>query len=134
CRAIEAQDVGRTIFGLSISAPLSMQLDSTWTIVGRQLLERGIVIAGVVAVLLLLVQFRRAALTPPAILLGLATLVIVLHDSSFIGGVRPFDGGDDGLFYESVGRWITEHIVAGDYRTALEGAEPVFFFGAPGLR
>ena len=64
----------------------------------------------------------------------LAFLVIAIDDASFLGGVRPFDGGDDGLFYDGVGRIILQKLLAGDVWGALEGGEKVFYYGGPGLR
>ncbi|MEP7029295.1 MAG: hypothetical protein ABI830_00010 [Pseudolabrys sp.] len=58
----------------------------------------------------------------------------MIDDASFVGGVRPFDGGDDGLFYDGVGRLIVEKLLAGDIFGALEGGEKVFYYGGPGLR
>lgn len=134
CRAIGVEDIGRTVFGVSIGAPLSMRLEPPLAARLRLALERGAEAVGVAGALLLLLRGQRAVLAPALVLVGLSLIVVVLHDASFVGGVRPLDGGDDGVFYEAVGRWITEHILAGDFRTALEGAESTFFFGAPGLR
>ena len=50
----------------------------------------------------------------PFILIGLAVAVIAVDDASFLGGVRPFDGGDDGLFYDGVGRVILQKLLGGD--------------------
>src|SRR3974390_910916 len=61
-------------------------------------------------------------------------IVIAADDASFLGGVRPFDGGDDGLFYDGVGRLILQRLLAGDLYGALEGGEKVFYYGGPGLR
>ena len=52
--------------------------------------------------------------------------MIAIDDASFLGGVRPFDGGDDGLFYDSVGRQILQHALSGDWYEALRGGESVF--------
>ncbi len=60
--------------------------------------------------------------------------MILIDDASFLGGVRPFDGGDDGLFYDGVGRIILQKLLAGDIWGALEGGEKVFYYGGPGLR
>ncbi len=57
-----------------------------------------------------------------------------MDDASFLGGLRPFDGGDDGLFYDGVGRLILQKLLAGDIYGALEGGEKVFYYGGPGLR
>jgi hypothetical protein len=89
---------------------------------------------GVGLVLLLLVRWRERQLALPLILVGLALTVVLLNDASFIGGVRPFDGGDDGLFYEGMGRRIAQHVLAGEFAQALEGGEKVFYYGGPGLR
>jgi hypothetical protein len=63
-----------------------------------------------------------------------ALVIIATIDASFVGGWRPLDGGDDGLFYEGVGRNIAQYLVAGDVWHALEGGEKVFYYGGPGLR
>ena len=60
--------------------------------------------------------------------------MIAIDDGSFLGGVRPFDGGDDGLFYDSVGRDILQKLLAGDISGFLIGGENVFYYGGPGLR
>jgi hypothetical protein len=70
----------------------------------------------------------------PIIIIILSVLVIAADDASFLGGVRPFDGGDDGLFYDGVGRLILQKLLAGDLYGALEGDEKVFYYGGPGLR
>src|ERR1043165_722333 len=70
----------------------------------------------------------------PMTLVGLSLLIIVPVDASFIGGWRPFDGGDDGLWYEGVARKIVQCALAGDVRQALMGGEAVYFYGGPGLR
>ena len=63
-------------------------------------------------------RMRRTYL--PFLLIGLAILVIAIDDASFLGGVRPFDGGDDGLFYDGVARIILQKLLAGDIWGALE--------------
>ena len=58
-----------------------------------------------------------------------------VHDASFIGGWRPFDGGDDGLVYRV--DWAApscRNSCAGDWLGALEGGEKVYYYGGPGLR
>ena len=78
------------------------------------------------------VRLRRTIL--PFILIGLAVLVIVIDDASFLGGLRPFDGGDDGLFYDGVGRVILQNCSPGMFGGSLRGGESVFYYGGPGLR
>ena len=60
--------------------------------------------------------------------------MIAIDDGSFLGGVRPFDGGDDGLFYDGVGRVMLQKLLAGDWIGFLIGGETVFYYGGPGLR
>ena len=95
---------------------------------------RALAVIAVLAVIGVLVRFRIRHLLLPAILILLALLVIAIDDASFIGGVRPFDGGDDGLFYDGVGRLILQKLLAGDIAGFLEGGEKVFYYGGPGLR
>jgi hypothetical protein len=83
---------------------------------------------------LTLVRFKTRRLVVPCVLVGLAALAIAVDDAGFLGGVRPFDGGDDGLFYEGYGRVILEKLLAWDIFGALEGGENVFYYGGPGLR
>ncbi len=134
CRPIEAADAGRRIFGVSIAAPLSMTLQPTIAIQLRRLVEPGLALGAFAAVLMLLVRWRSRQLTLPLVLIGFSLAVVFLNDASFIGGVRPFEGGDDGLFYEGLARRMVQHVLAGDYARALEGGEPVFYYGGPGLR
>ena len=82
----------------------------------------------------MLVRFKARRTIVPFVLIGLSALAIAVDDASFLGGVRPFDGGDDGLFYEGYGRAILEKLLAGDIFGALEGGEKVFYYGGPGLR
>src|SRR5262249_7675751 len=77
--------------------------------------------------------FRPRQLLLPATVIVLALSVIVISDASFLG-VRPFDGGDDGLFYDGVGRIILQKLLHGDIWGALEGGDIVFYYGWPGLR
>ena len=135
CRVIEAGDAGRRIFGVGIRpGTLAMTLDPPpviqvwqWTMTLFKLL----VIASVVA---LLVRWRRRVTILPFTLIALSLLVVAVEDASFIGGFRPLDGGDDGLFHEGTGRNIVQYLLAGDFLRALEGGEPVYHFGGPGLR
>jgi len=135
CRVIAPADIGRRIYGVAITPEmLAMQLAPPWSVRLQRWLQGALALAGVLAVLTGLLRWtpRRAIL--PAILFALALVVIGIDDASFIGGVRPFDGGDDGLFYDGIGRQIVQHLLAGDFRAALEGGEKVFYYGGPGLR
>jgi hypothetical protein len=134
CRVVQSADAGRMIFGVSIAVPLEMHLQPTAAIRLRGLFESGLALLGAVAILLLLVRVRLRPMALPLTLVGIALFIVLLQDANFIGGWRPFDGGDDGLWYESVGRRITQYVLAGDFRQALEGGEAVYYYGGPGLR
>jgi hypothetical protein len=135
CRRIESSDAGRQIIGLAIKPDtLAMRLERTWGLRLRSLAQGAVLLLGVLVVIGGIVRVSPRRLVVPLILIGLALLVITVDDASFIGGLRPFDGGDDGLFYDGVGRGILKHLLAGDFRAALEGGEAVFYYGGPGLR
>jgi hypothetical protein len=135
CRSIEAADAGRRIFGIAIKPDtLAMHLTPPWRAWLLQVANLGLLLAAIVGLIVLLVRTRPRRAIVPFILIGLAMLVIAIDDVSFLGGVRPFDGGDDGLFYDHVGRMILQHFLAGDITSALQGGEKVFYYGGPGLR
>ena len=135
CRTIEPADAGRRIFGIAIKPDtLAMQVAAPWTVRVQNIASAALAVIAVLAVTGVLVRFRIRHLLLPAILILLALLVIAIDDASFIGGVRPFDGGDDGLFYDGVGRLILQKLLAGDIAGFLEGGEKVFYYGGPGLR
>ena len=135
CRAIEASDAGRRIFGIAVKpGTLAMQLTAPWPVRLWQYAGTAVAVAAVLALIMVLVRVRMRRAIVPLILLALALLVIAIDDASFVGGVRPFDGGDDGLFYDGVGRAILRNFLAGDVYGALEGGEKVFYYGGPGLR
>ena len=135
CRAIEPADAGRRVVGIGIvPEQLAMRLEPPLP-VRLLLIAQGLLgLAGVAGLVLLLVRFepRRAIL--PLLLVGLSALVIAIDDASFLGGIRPFDGGDDGLFYEGVAQQILQKLLAGDVWGFFEGGEKVFYYGGPGLR
>ena len=135
CRAIQTADAGRRVFGIAIKPDtLAMQLAPPWPVRLRQFAVAALALAGVVGVIVMLVRWRARRAVLPLILIGLAILVIVIDDASFLGGVRPFDGGDDGLFYDGVGRLILRKLMGGDITGFLQGGENVFHYGGPGFR
>src|SRR5262249_41500860 len=135
CRGVQPADIGKRIFGIGIkpdtlamhlTAPLSVRLAG---------FARGILLlAAAASLILILVRIRAKRAIVPDIIIALSVLVIVADDASFLGGLRPFDGGDDGLFYDGVGRLILQKLLSGDFFAALEGGEKVFYYGGPGLR
>jgi len=135
CRIIAAADVARPIFGVAIRPDsLSMQLHPPVLVTARLAASAGVVLLGVIAVLALLLRVHLPATMRPLLLIGLALIVIAAIDASFIGGWRPMDGGDDGLFYTGTGRDILQHLLNGDIAAALTGGEKVYYYGGPGLR
>lgn len=135
CRTIAPDDAARRVVGIAIRpGTLAMHLQGPPAVTLKQWMQPLIKLITVVALIVVLVQIkpRRAAI--PLILTGLAALVIAIDDASFLGGVRPFDGGDDGIFYDSMGRSILQKLLAGDWIGFLEGGEKVFYYGGPGLR
>jgi hypothetical protein len=135
CRTLTAEDIGRRIFGVAIKQepPLAVTLEPSGALRLRQLVEPGLAFLGSAAVLALLVRARprRVALTLTLIAITLA--VVFFTDASFIGGVRPFDSGDDGLVYDGFARIMLRELGAGNFAGALEGGEKVFYF-TPGMR
>jgi hypothetical protein len=133
CRALTPEDIGRRIFGVAIAHDLAMRLVPTWEVRLRQLVPPGLALLASAAVLALLVRVRERRLVLPFALIAATLLVALFNDASFIGGVRPFDSGDDGLVYDGYARIMLRQLAAGDIAGALEGVEPVFYF-TPGLR
>ncbi len=135
CRTIQPADTGRRVFGVAIKPDtLAMHLSPPLNARLRQIAVFVLALAGVIAVIVVLVRFRVHRTVVPFLLIGLSAIVIAIDDASFLGGVRPFDGDDDGLFYDSVGRDILQKFLSGDFYRALQGGENVFFYGGPGLR
>jgi hypothetical protein len=133
CRTLTLDDVGRDIFGVAIAHALAMRLVPTWQVRLRQLVEPGVALIGSFAVLALLVHVRGRRVVLPFALITVTLLVAMFNDLSFLGGVRPFDSGDDGLVYDGYARMMLRQLIAGDVAGALAGVEPVFYF-TPGLR
>jgi hypothetical protein len=135
CRMLVAEDAGRRIFGLAIAndPPLAMRLEPAASLRVRQMIEPALALLGAAAVLGLLVRLRTRRAMLPFTFIALALAVAFLNDASFIGGLRPFDAGDDGLIFDGFGRAMLQKLVAGDLVGALRGEEDVFYF-MPGLR
>ena len=135
CRAVEPADAGRRVFGIAIKPDtLAMRLTPPWPVRIHIIAADALGAIAVLAIVGLLVRFRIRRILLPAALILLALSVIAIDDGSILGGVRPFDGGDDGLFYDGVGRQILQQLLAGNVYEALRGGESVFYYGGPGLR
>src|SRR5262249_41772249 len=133
CRTLTPDDVGRDIFGVSIAHSLAMRLVPTWQVRLRQLVEPGLPLLALATALALLVRVRGRRVVLPFALIAVTLLVAMFNDASFLGSMRPFDSGDDGLVYDGYARMMLRQLVAGDVGGALKGVEPVFYF-TPGLR
>ncbi|MBI3705055.1 MAG: hypothetical protein HY244_14710 [Rhizobiales bacterium] len=135
CRTLEPADAGRRVFGIAIKPDtLAMRLTPPWPVWWLQLAGGALLLAAAFGLVVSLMRLEARRTMLPFVLIGLAVAVIAIDDGSFLGGVRPFDGGDDGLFYDGVGRVILQKLLAGDIWGALEGGEKVFYYGGPGLR
>jgi hypothetical protein len=135
CRVITPADAGRRIVGSAIKPDsLAMHLTPPLGVHAQILALRVLALAAVFAIVAILIRVRSRRVVVPIILLGLASIVIAVVDLSFLGALRPFEGGDDGLFYDGIGRIILQKMLAGDIFSALRGGEDVFYYGGPGLR
>jgi hypothetical protein len=135
CRTTETADAGRRVFGLAIVPDtLAMRIDPPWTVWARQFLVGAFALGALVGLVMALVRVQWQQIILPVAGVALSTLVIAVDDASFLGGVRPFDGGDDGLFYDGVGRAILQKLMDGDIAGFFQGGENVFYYGGPGLR
>jgi hypothetical protein len=135
CRELAAGDAGRRIFGLGISpnAPLAMTLRPTAAVRLSQLYQPAAALVVVAGLLFLLMRWNSRRLVLPLTFVALSLIVIFANDATLLGGVRPFDGGDDGLVYDGWSRIMVQQLLDGDIIGALKGIEPVFYF-TPGSR
>ena len=135
CRTLGADDIGSRIFGVAIKQepPLAMRLAPSATVRLRQLLEPAFALIACTGIVGLLVRIRRRQAALPFALIAVTLVVVFFTDASFIGGVRPFDAGDDGLVYDGFARSMLRQFLSGDFASVLEGGEPVFYF-TPGMR
>jgi hypothetical protein len=135
CRTIEPADAGRRVVGMAIKPDsLAMRLDPPWRVALLQYAQAALMLAALAGLMLTLVRVRPRRLILPFVMIGLSVAVIAVLDASFLGGVRPFDGGDDGLFYDGLAHVLLQKLMAGDLVGFLVGGEPVFYYGGPGLR
>ncbi len=136
CRRIAAEDIGRRIFGVAIKnePSLAIALRPTLKRAVHQLIGPALSLIGAASVLLLLVRRGGEGRTALAFALVAITLTLAfLDDASFLGGVRPFDSGDDGLVFDGLARVMLRKLLDGNFLGAVEGGEKVFYF-TPGMR
>jgi hypothetical protein len=135
CRNIERSDIGKRIFALGIRpGSLAMTLDPPIVLRAWQIAIAALKLSVLAAIVGGLVRWRRQATVLPFLLIASCLFVIAVHDASFIGGLRPLDAGDDGLFYEGTARKIVQNVLSGQFLEALRGGESVFYYGGPGFR
>ena len=135
CRAIEPADAGRRVVGIAIKPEsLAMRLEPPTPVRLKQWAQGLFALAGIAGLLLMLVRLRPRQLVLPFTLAVMSALAIAIDDASFLGGMRPFDGGDDGLFYDGIARQMLQKLLAGDVWGFFEGGEKVFYYGGPGFR
>jgi len=135
CRALTSGDVGKRIFGVAVApdAPLAMTLRPTFPLQILQLYRPALALLVIITLLLLLLRCEPRRLMFPLTWAALSLVVILASDSTLLGGVRPFDAGNDGLVYDSWARTMVQQLLAGDVAGALMGGETVFYF-TPGSR
>src|SRR5258708_22337429 len=121
CRTLTPDDVGRDIFGVAIAHGLAMRLVPTWQVRLRQLVEPGLALIGSFAVLALLVRVRGRRVVLPFALIAVTLLVAMFNDLSFLGRLRPFDSGHDGLVFDRYARMMPRQLVLGAVAGALKG-------------
>src|SRR5262249_21716677 len=80
--------------------------------------------------LALVTRVRPRRVVLPFALIAVTLVVAMFNDASFLGGVRPFDSGDDGLVYDGYARMMLRQLVAGDVAGAIRGVEPVVYVTA----
>lgn len=135
CRNIERSDIGKRVFALGIRpGSLAMTLDPPIVLRAWQIAIAALKLSVLAAIVGGLVRWRRQATVLPFLLIASCLFVIAVHDASFIGGLRPLDAGDDGLFYEGTARKIVQNVLSGQFLEALRGGESVFYYGGPGFR
>ncbi|MEJ2435163.1 MAG: hypothetical protein P8Y53_19180, partial [Pseudolabrys sp.] len=135
CRTLHAGDIGAKIFGVAIRPDsLAITLHPPAGVEARLFVMSAVTLIAVALLLVLLARVEPRALVRPFTLIALSLIVIAIIDASFIGGWRPMDGGDDGLYYTGTGRLLLQHLLAGDIAGFLRGDESVYYYGGPGLR
>ncbi len=135
CRTIVSDDAGRRVFGIAVRpGSLAMQLKPPWRVWLSQSASAAFALAAIGGLTIALVRIEARRFVLPFIVIGLAMLAIAADDASFLGGERPFDGGDDRIHYDGLSRIIIEKLQAGDFYGALQGGENIFYYGGPGLR
>jgi hypothetical protein len=135
CQALTSEDVGRKIFGIAIRPDtLAMHLKPVWPIWLANWLTVALTFAGIFLTLAILVRPDPKRAIMPALLIVVTLALVSIIDVTTLGGLRAQEGGNDGLFYEAAGRVILQNLLTGDFRSALEGTEHVYYYGGPGLR
>jgi hypothetical protein len=114
-------------------AYLSMRLNLSPLLKLSLILKRILEILGIFFILKLMVKIERKRLILPAIIIGIATLVVYLYCPQFFGQYFINEGGEDGLTHATLGREILANILSGNWLQAIRGGQDVFW-DTPGFR
>ena len=136
CQEIAADDLGKRIFYLAI-APQAPPDFAVYASVQQRvalwikLLLRSLAVLAVLGALIRIDAPVRLLLPLGAALSTLLTFIVFWSDLPF--GFRTHEGGNDGLTHESFGFNISQAAAHGDFQSAIQGGEDIFYF-MPALR
>jgi hypothetical protein len=136
-RAIEPDDSGRRVYAAFFpqrDGDRTFRLELAPALQYAGWFMAVLTIVSVVAIIGVIVRCRWVPTLRALTLFGVAYLLVVSAGGASLGrSYPPHRGGDDGLFYESVGRGMALLAGRGEIVKAMEGAEPVYWF-TPGTR
>jgi hypothetical protein len=136
-RAIEPADSGRRVYAAFFpqrdgERPFRLELAPALQYAGW--FTTVLTIVSVVAIIGLIVRCHWVATLRVLTLFGVGYLLVTSAAGASLGrSYPPHRGGDDGLFYESVGREMAMLAGRGEIVEAMKGAEPIYWF-TPGTR
>jgi len=132
CRRIVSPQTQVIAYSFDPAKPLAMRLQKTPSRLAWDWLSFALHLICAISIALCLVRLTPRAL-PPIAIGAFALLAIYCVYPTLLTGFRVHDGGNDGLTHEGYGRNILQAAISGNWREALQGMEPVFYF-MPGLR
>lgn len=137
CREITADDVGRHVYGLSVSSEvarrLTMQLALPPSLQWAGWARAGLTVLALCWLLGWTLRWRWQPLVIPAAGLTIATIATYDAAVNFYGDFIIYQGGNDGLLHEGYARNMLRHLLAGNIAELLRGGEDVYYY-MPGLR
>lgn len=132
CRQIVSRETRVFAFSFDPTKPLSMRLEKTPSRLAWDWLAVALRLICAMSIPLILVRLPVSVLVPVAIG-GSSLLAVYCVYPTLFSDFRVHYGGNDGLTHEGFGRIILRAAISGNWRDALQGVEPVFYF-MPGLR